>query len=699
MLTRERCVVSSPPFSELFLGRVLKLLMTYMMNRSPFRRISPWLVKVFALILSQTVMHAGPDKGAGSANFPKVQLRGNAHGIKAVRELGARLPEVARAYGLRHDELHSLLLEDEHMVVDAQGRLHFTDPIPPQGVLPADGGTTQPALAPLSDTFKLHSRPGAKRILFLDFDGHILSGTGWNSSYNGGRDIVAPPWDFDGNPSVFGDVERTRIQQIWQRVAEDYAPFDVDVTTELTSEAQITRTSSSDEYYGTRVLVSAISSFFGTYGGVAYVGAFDDVGDQYKPALVFPENLGPNHDKFVAEAISHEAGHNLGLNHDGTASVGYYSGQGSGTTGWAPIMGAGYYQNLSQWSKGEYAGANNTQNDISVMQTYGLPLRVDDYGNTAAAAAQFASGTGVTATGVIERETDVDVFGFTTGAGPVSFTLWGADLGPNLDIVAEIRDINGALLAANNPEDQLYAMIDATLPAGNYYLHVRGTGWGDPLTVGYTRYGSLGQYWLSGTLTANAEPTPPVARATATLISGTTPLVVQFNGAGSSDADGSIVSYSWNFGDGTSATGLAVSHTYSVAGTYTATLTVTDNTGLTSSTSLTIQAQAPAMVAMHVQSIALTVLRQTLGNSVRATVKVVDPSGQPVSGAVVSGSFNSIVSGSGTATTDSSGHAILTSRRVKKSGTVAFTVTNVGKAGYAYNPSQNLQTSATIVVR
>ena len=89
-------------------------------------------------------------------------------------------------------------------------------------------------------------------------------------------------------------------------------------------------------------------------GGVAYVGIFDNVGDTYKPALVFFDMLGSGNEKYVAEAISHEAGHNMGLNHDGAAGTGYYQGHGSGATGWAPIMGVGYYQPLVQWSKGEY---------------------------------------------------------------------------------------------------------------------------------------------------------------------------------------------------------------------------------------------------------------------------------------------------------------------------------------------------------
>jgi hypothetical protein len=57
------------------------------------------------------------------------------------------------------------------------------------------------------------------------------------------------------------------------------------------------------------------------------------------------------------------------------------------------------------------------------------------------------------------------------------------------------------------------------------------------------------------------------------------------SGASSSDPDGTIVSYAWNYGDGTVASGASVSKTYAAAGTYTVTLTVTDNGGATGTTS------------------------------------------------------------------------------------------------------------------
>lgn len=80
---------------------------------------------------------------------------------------------------------------------------------------------------------------------------------------------------------------------------------------------------------------------------------------------------------------------------------------------------------------------------------------------------------------------------------------------------------------------------------------------------------------------------PPTAVVSATPTSGYEPLQVFFNGAASSD-DGSVVAYSWNFGDGATGSGAGISHTYLSAGTYNAVLTVTDNHGLTDSDSVTI---------------------------------------------------------------------------------------------------------------
>ena len=80
----------------------------------------------------------------------------------------------------------------------------------------------------------------------------------------------------------------------------------------------------------------------------------------------------------------------------------------------------------------------------------------------------------------------------------------------------------------------------------------------------------------------------PVAKAIADVTSGNSPLAVNFDGSGSYDSDGSIVDFSWDFGDGNSANMANPSHTFATAGEYVATLTVTDDKGGTDSASVTI---------------------------------------------------------------------------------------------------------------
>lgn len=77
----------------------------------------------------------------------------------------------------------------------------------------------------------------------------------------------------------------------------------------------------------------------------------------------------------------------------------------------------------------------------------------------------------------------------------------------------------------------------------------------------------------------------PIAAFTATPSSGVAPLMVQFDASGSSDGDGTISAYSWNFGDNSAAGSEATpTHTFQAVGSYTITLTVTDNGGAKSST-------------------------------------------------------------------------------------------------------------------
>ena len=81
---------------------------------------------------------------------------------------------------------------------------------------------------------------------------------------------------------------------------------------------------------------------------------------------------------------------------------------------------------------------------------------------------------------------------------------------------------------------------------------------------------------------------PPVAVIAARPTTGKSPLAVTFDGKSSFDVDGHVASYVWDFGDGITATGEIVRHTYNTKGDYTATLTVTDEAGATDVTSVEI---------------------------------------------------------------------------------------------------------------
>jgi hypothetical protein len=211
-----------------------------------------------------------------------------------------------------------------------------------------------------------------------------------------------------------------------------------------------------------------------------------------------------NSPRYIAEACAHEIGHTLSLRHDGrTLPVeGYYAGHGSGEVGWAPIMGVGYYQLLTQWSRGEYLNANNKEDDLALITSLnGFTYRVDQQPATPVGAPALAvSGTTVSGSGIIETRADADTFAFTTIGGTVNLSVLGDATSQDLDILAEILDAAGTVIASANPDTLTDATISASLLAGTYYLRVSGVGRGAALVDGYTDYASLGQYSIGGTV-------------------------------------------------------------------------------------------------------------------------------------------------------------------------------------------------------
>lgn len=400
-------------------------------------------------------------------------------------------------------------VDDPTRRVSDNGRVYYVDPARP-------GTPTRPkarpgsARAPLEETFELHSKPDSRRTIYLDFTGHTVSGTEWNAGPNGLPNGFYEAWDPAGNGTGFSASERTMVQEIWAIAAEDYAPFDVDVTTENPGNAAIHRSGGADKVFGTRVLLTdnpiAHKHFDDTFG-IAFDDAFDETIDHelYQPAWVFPQDYSM---KAVADTVSHEVGHNLSLDHDGKGDDEYYEGHGA----WGPIMGSSDYRPIAQWSNGDYGGSN-TENDIAVIAASGAPLRKDEAGSTVDTAAAFPL-----APAYISTRHDQDVYALGECEGPLTLKAQPAPLSPNLDIRLELLGSSGTVLSFDDPpsagidEDTatgLAASISGTA-SGTYYVRVDGVGRGNPATS-YSDFGSLGAYTLDATGDCDFAPPPDAA--------------------------------------------------------------------------------------------------------------------------------------------------------------------------------------------
>lgn len=379
---------------------------------------------------------------------------------------------------------------------------------------------------PLTDTFKLHSLPGANYTIYLDFNGHTTAGTVWNQQFNNGNAVVSPGYDVDGNPTSFSAIEQEMIQRTWRRVAEDFAPFDVDVTTEDPGVEALRKTFGVDTKWGVRAVVTADDAWLRDdgviSGGIAYLGSFS--WDTDTPVFIFngATSTGTRAEMVMADTFSHEVGHSLGLSHDGrtTPAEGYYGGHGNPAdpTSWAPIMGAffadGTDNQLTQWSKGEYANANNTEDDLAIITDptkngAGFGWSGLSYLGDLIADEDFATpvieSTALTLTGgllggqgLIERTGDVDSWTFNWGGGLFTIDIKPAEEGANLDILAELLDATGAVVATSNPLNGLDALFqDVALAVGRYFIRVKGTGKAaNGSDLGYTNYASLGMYTI-----------------------------------------------------------------------------------------------------------------------------------------------------------------------------------------------------------
>ncbi|MBC7450522.1 MAG: discoidin domain-containing protein [Cytophagales bacterium] len=344
----------------------------------------------------------------------------------------------------------------------------------------ASSGVAKGALPPGQSATNLQSYPSATCVVLLDFDGHNLPAGRWGDPVNAAASPMSPD----------------EIYEAWQIASEDFSPFNLNITT------------NESVYFNApanmrmRIIITPTNPFNPNWGGVAFLGSFT-YGDD-TPCWSFNQGA-----KGAGETISHEVGHTLGLNHDGTTTGSEYYG---GQNNWAPIMGVGFSADIVQWSKGEYQSANNLEDDLALITANnGFGYRTDLIGNTGATATPLTFGSAgkilpAGNKGVIETSADVDVFSFTrTASGNVSLTVNPYVKNSDLDVLLTLKDANENIVTTSNNTDSLSTSLSLLLPAGTYYLFIEGTGKGSPLTQ-YSDYASIGEYFISGTI-VNAAPT------------------------------------------------------------------------------------------------------------------------------------------------------------------------------------------------
>jgi PKD repeat protein len=571
-------------------------------------------------------------------------------GQEAIDYLGERLGRIAELHGVSEEFLKQQFLIDATIRVDEKGQIFFVEKASP---------TTEPNdpneylyFTYSGNPYILHSKPGASKVIYLDTNGQHVENTVWN-----GPPIDAPPWSPDP----------TDIYKLWSSVAEDYRIFDVDVTTEEPTLDKLHRSSAEDSEYGMRVVITGYppNNICSACGGIARLYSFSDVSPDgsSQPAWVFSGMLSDAHS--VAEAASHEIGHTFGLFHDGKVAMNgspseeYYQGGGI----WGAIMGASYNSWIGQWSKGEYAGASNQQDDIAIIESQ-LGRRFDDYVDTPDGALSFDTDTMYQdksvikpIEGVIETSSDVDLFEFTSGGGLATFVIdpnlipgYKLDLGygtytvirgvlgnlvPKVTIYDE--SMNEVALQSNNLANQRFpfaATVSANLPVGKFFLGVSSAS-----TYDFSSYDSLGHYKITGSYVSTTKADPPVANISSSVAEGYGPLIVNFQSSNSIAGYGNI-SRLWTFGDDSSqSSDTSPTHIFKKTGIFTVRLIVTNDAQYTSMSEVQINVVSSLTNVARVKSLKLRLKKKNDLGSTYATITLVNERKKALKKANVCGRF------------------------------------------------------------
>ncbi|MDO5579743.1 MAG: choice-of-anchor Q domain-containing protein [Planctomycetia bacterium] len=383
----------------------------------------------------------------------------------------------------------------------------------------------------LEDTYSLQSYKGAPNTIYLDFTTIGLDSHNATASFQ----------------------ERIFIQEVWQRVAEDFMPFNVNVTTDAAVKG-------SGSYISLDVGTGLTRNYLNNnLNGVAPSAS--------ESGLTLNTTLA----KITAEGASASIGGALGLSSDAyLLNEEAYPGRDK----WGPIMGNPNSQakQYTQWSQGEYASAEGAQDEVAMIASR-LGYRVDDFGNTLADAQdlsdflvdvywqydplislyenynewknqyakidKYSSSQGTyLVSGVIGRSEDEnggviydqDVFSFVSSGGSyvIDVSTIGADMRwnsapnrwadrasdyyyafdwwmTNLNVKVELLNSRGEIIQFYDPLTTSFThFTTGKLAEGEtFYIKVYGIGEGNALTNGFSDYGSMGSYTLS--VTENLE--------------------------------------------------------------------------------------------------------------------------------------------------------------------------------------------------
>jgi len=333
----------------------------------------------------------------------------------------------------------------------------------------------------------LESKPGSNYVIFLDTSRIMSNGVPY-------------------------DVSKEFIWTTWQIVAASFSMFDVNVTTNRTIYDYATP---SKRGGATMYRETGRSSCHYAFGTSTF-------------CTLYREN-----DAYGQGRIAvHELGHLFHLAHDGGQPGGEYF-SGIPDFQWVPVMGniwmgTGWSNALYQWSKGEYYGASNREDDFNILNGF-IPTKSDD--NTHTKALSIASNGSVSAqsnTGLIERNTDADSFSFTLGSagGRVNLVIDRTEHigGSMLDVQAYIKDSNGYTVAQSNKNVNRSASFNIDLSQGSYTLEIRGGAEGSP-NHGFSNYSSVGYYAIEGQITGVGDETPSINNlANGAMLSGASQL-------------------------------------------------------------------------------------------------------------------------------------------------------------------------------